>query len=82
MNGKWIGTDQIVNAKITVEIDDRGAYFQGFVYIIDDGELPWLGVGFQTADKKESFQVLIENIWVFNPTETVLLPGPDQGEVP
>src|SRR5207247_1209199 len=68
MNGQWIGRyTGSSQGSIIVNVDDRGAFYQGVAYLHDGNPaLPGIAASFKTTDKERRFQVRTEAILPIN----------------
>jgi len=64
MNGQWLGTYSGTNSGLCVlDIDNMGEYYQGYAYVIDDGNarpMPSTFAPIKTPDKGNTFQLSLE----------------------
>lgn len=59
MNGQWIGRySGSASGKLVIELDDRGTFYEGWVYAYDDDpERPGTCAPFKTSNKLEQFSI-------------------------
>src|SRR5882762_9217961 len=64
MNGQWIGVyTGSSQGSIIVNVDDRGAFYQGVAYLHDGNPaLPGIAASFKTANKERRFHVRTDAI--------------------
>jgi len=69
MNGQWIGRyTGSSQGTIIVNVDDRGAFYQGVAYLHDgDPALPGIAASFRTPNKARNLQVRTDAIAAINP---------------
>ena len=69
MNGQWIGEySGTSNGGLLMNIDDRGAYFEGVAYLQAHGKgVPWTGVHFRTPNKDRQFSFVARDICAIHP---------------
>jgi hypothetical protein len=69
MNGQWIGDYAGTSSgTLLVNVDDRGAHFEGVAYIRPHGnDIPHTGVGFRTVSKDSEFQFVTRDFWAMHP---------------
>jgi hypothetical protein len=69
MNGQWIGKfSGSNNGEMTVNVDDRGSYFQGVAYVNDlDANLPGIVAAFRTKDRDSDFSFRTDQLWAIHP---------------
>lgn len=62
MKGQWIGETKEIDAKVVLNIDDRGMYYSGVVYVlpVDIKSTPAMAVFFKTINKDRNFNFKAE----------------------